>query len=123
MNTKSNPPLRAAAAPLEPPDERFEFHPDPAAPFTRTTESDLDRLKTRLLRELVAQAVSPSLLAPLRRAANEAAALAWLESHPLLVFPELFQEKARAARLRLQRQERISARTAHAQTLLVVEAA
>lgn len=123
MNTKSNHPLRTAAAPLEPPDARFEFHPEPAAPFTRTTESDLDRLKTRLLRELVAQAASPALLAPLRRAANEAAALAWLEAHPLLVFPELFHEKARAARLRMQRQERITARTAPTETLMVAEAA
>jgi hypothetical protein len=123
MNTKSNTPLRAAAAPLEPPDTRFEFHPEPPAPFTRTTESDLDRLKTRLLRQLVAETASPALLAPLRRAANEAAALAWLEAHPLLVFPELFQEKARTARLRLQRQERLTARTTPTETFMVAEAA
>ena len=77
----------------------------------------------KAIRQLVAETASPALLAPLRRAANEAAALAWLEAHPLLVFPELFQEKARTARLRLQRQERLTARTAPSETLMVAEAA
>jgi hypothetical protein len=103
---------------LEPPVERprvtrFAEANEPPAPFTLTTETELERLKNRLLREAVAAAASPSLLAPLRRAANEAAALAWLEPHPLLVFPVLLAEKILEARLREQRQQRLHARRNH----------
>ena len=104
---------------LEPPLASFGPALEPPAPFTRTTESDLERLKNRILREAVARTASPALLAPLRRAANEAASLAWLEPHPLLVFPELFAEKLLLARRRAQRQERIHARMDH----LIAEAA
>ena len=38
----------------------------------------------------------------LRGVANEAAALAWVTSYPLLVFPGLFQEKAEIAIARAQ---------------------
>lgn len=103
----------------EPPGARFGPSTDAAVPFTRTTESDLERLKNCLLRESIAHAAAPALLSPLRRAANEAAALAWLEPHPLLVFPELFLEKTREARQRLQRQDRMRARQIH----LIAEAA
>ena len=92
-------------------DARFALVPEPPAPFTRTEESELERLKNRLLREAIAAISRPSLLAPLRRAANEAAALAWLEPHPLLVFPVLFEEKALITRRRAHRQELIRARS------------
>jgi hypothetical protein len=52
---------------------------------------------------------SPELNAPLRRAANDAAALAWATVFPLLVFPVLFEEKTEAALLRAGRQARIYA--------------
>ena len=90
---------------------RFALVPEPAAPFTRTAETELERLKTRLLRAAIALTTSPALLAPLRRAANEAAALAWLEPHPLLVFPTLFEEMALAAKRRVLRQELVRARS------------
>lgn len=90
---------------------RFALVPEPPAPFTRTDESELERLKNRLLREALAAISRPALLAPLRRAANEAAALAWLEPHPLLVFPVLFEEKALITRRRAHRQELIRARS------------
>ena len=51
----------------------------------------------------------PELNAPLRRAANEAAALAWVTLYPLLVFPVLFEEKAAAAVRQTERQARIYA--------------
>ena len=54
-------------------------------------------------------AATPELNAPLRRAANDAAALAWATVFPLLVFPVLFEEKIEAAVLRLRRQARIYA--------------
>lgn len=85
--------------------------PEPAAPFTRTEENDLERLKNRVLQTALAGVTSPVLAAPIRRAANEAAALAWLEAHPLLVFPALFEEKLRDARRRAHRQQMIRARS------------
>lgn len=85
--------------------------PEPAAPFTRTEENDLERLKNRVLQAALAGITSPVLAAPIRRAANEAAALAWLEVHPLLVFPALFEEKVRDARRRAHRQQLIRARS------------
>jgi hypothetical protein len=60
--------------------------------FPWNVENELERLKNRLLREALLVEPSPALVAPLRRAANEAAALAWLEPYPLLAFPELFRE-------------------------------
>ena len=105
------------------PELHFEVRPLPAVPFRAAQEDEFERLKNRLLSEKLFTNQDPALNAPVRRAANEAAALAWLEAHPLLVFPELFQEKARTARLRLQRQERLTARTAPSETLMVAEAA
>ena len=43
----------------------------------------------------------------MRRAANEAAALAWATLYPLLVFPVLFEEKIEAALRQAERQARI----------------
>ena len=61
-------------------DTRFVLVPEPAAPFTRTAETELERLKNRMLHLALGTVASPALRAPLRRAANEAAALAWLET-------------------------------------------
>jgi hypothetical protein len=81
----------------------------PPAPFRATQESEFERLKTRLLDRQLAEAATPELNAPLRRAANEAAALAWNTLFPLLVFPALFEEKTDAALRQLERQARIYA--------------
>lgn len=80
--------------------------------FNRSQEHPLEALKTRLLREILGTTLEPALLAPIRRAANDAAAIAWLESHPLLVFPELFAEKIRSARGQVRQQRQIRTRTA-----------
>ena len=77
------------------PETRFELRPAPPAPFRATRETEFERLKNRLLAEQLAGA-TPELNAPLRRAANEAAALAWVTFYPLLVFPVLFEEKTAA---------------------------
>jgi hypothetical protein len=53
----------------------------------------------------------PQLDNHLRRAASEAAALAWATQYPLLVFPALFEEKADMALLRAARQEQIRQRS------------
>ena len=88
------------------PETRFELRPTPSAPFRATRETDFERLKTRLLAEQLAGA-TPELNVPLRRAANEAAALAWVTFYPLLVFPVLFEEQTRAALRQAERQARI----------------
>jgi hypothetical protein len=79
------------------PETRFEVAPVPAVPFRGTQETELDRLKARLLRQWLEQTTDMRHYAPLRRAANEAAALAWFTPFPLLFFPALLEEKARAA--------------------------
>lgn len=79
------------------PETRFEVVPVPAVPFRGTQETELDSLKARLLQELLEQAPHQQLYAPLRRAANEAAGLAWFTPFPLLFFPVLLEEKARMA--------------------------
>jgi len=89
------------------PETRFELRPAPPAPFRALQETEFEQLKERLLRRQLAGATAPELNPPLRRAANEAAALAWATLYPLLVFPVLFEEKARAALRQAERQARI----------------
>jgi hypothetical protein len=59
-------------------------------------ENEFERLKVSLLSERLEALWKPELSAQVRRAANEAAALAWVTPYPLLVFPVLFAEKADA---------------------------
>jgi hypothetical protein len=73
---------------------RFELKP---APFRAAQTTALDELKERLLHARLQTVTDPEQNALLRRAANEAAALVWLSPFPLLLFPELLEEKARAA--------------------------
>lgn len=93
------------------PETRFDVRPAPPAPFRALQESELERLKDRLLREQLARTTDPGLNPPLRRAANEAAALAWTTNVPLLVFPTLFEEKVRRALFQVARQEWILERS------------
>jgi hypothetical protein len=90
------------------PETRFELRPAPSVPFRAVQETEFERLKNKLLAEQLI-AATPELNAPLRRAANDAAALAWATVFPLLVFPALFEEKIAAAVLRVERQARIYA--------------
>lgn len=89
------------------PETRFEVRPVPPAPFRATQETEFERLKNRLLTEKLLATAQPELNALLRRAANEAAALAWVTFYPLLVFPTLFEEKIHAAIRQAERQARI----------------
>lgn len=93
------------------PDTRFEVRPVPPAPFRATLEDTLERLKGRLLRGFLNDFTPPAANGYVRRAANEAAALAWVTPYPLLMFPELFKEKAGAALLQAERQERVRRRS------------
>ncbi len=97
--------LRAEFAP----ETRFELRPAPPAPFRATYETEFERLKLELLARQLARTGAPDLNAPVRRAANDAAALAWNTLFPLLVFPTLFEEKVAEAVRHTQRQARIYA--------------
>jgi hypothetical protein len=90
------------------PETRFELRTSPPALFRATQETEFERLKNKLLAQQLTEA-TPELNVPLRRAANDAAALAWATVFPLLVFPVLFEEKTEAAVLRAERQARIYA--------------
>jgi hypothetical protein len=91
------------------PETRFELRPVPSAPFRANLESEFEQLKDQLLAEQLHLAPKAELYAPLRRAANEAAAIAWATLFPLLVFPALFEEKAEAVARQAKRQARIYA--------------
>ena len=89
------------------PETWFEVRPAPPVPFRATQDTEFERLKNRLLARQLAEAPTPDLNPPLRRAANEAAALAWATVFPLLVFPVLFEEKTQAALRQVEHQARI----------------
>src|SRR5471030_1072616 len=91
------------------PETRFELQAAPPVPFRAAQETEFERLKDQLLAQQLQTATATELNIPLRRAANEAAALAWVTRFPLLVFPVLFEEKTEAAVLRAERQARIYA--------------
>jgi hypothetical protein len=93
------------------PETRFEVKPAPAAPFRATQETGLEQLKNRLLSRWLNDLAEPELNAYVRRAANEAAALAWVTPYPLLMFPALFEEKARTALLQAKRQANVRQRS------------
>jgi len=94
------------------PETRFEVKPVPPAPFRATQETELERLKDRLLLRLLNDLGEPGANAYVRRAANEAAALAWVTPYPLLTFPELFLEKVGLALRYAERQVSVRERSA-----------
>jgi hypothetical protein len=89
------------------PETSFEVEPLPPPPFRAVQESKFEGFKERLLGERVEAESDPELIKYLRRAANEAAALAWITSYPLLVFPALFDEKAASAVFQARRQRHV----------------
>ena len=93
------------------PETRFAVNPTPPAPFRAVLEDEFERLNTSLLRERLTDRGLAGLSGELRRAANEAAGLAWATGFPLLFFPVLFEEKVRAAARREARQLAIRAET------------
>jgi hypothetical protein len=91
------------------PETKFPVRTTAATPFRATFENDFERLKNRLLTEQLDVLERPDLNAAVRRAANEAGALAWVTFYPLLVFPALFEEKIEAAVRQAERQARVYA--------------
>ncbi|HEY2081855.1 MAG TPA: hypothetical protein VGI88_03655 [Verrucomicrobiae bacterium] len=94
------------------PETRFEVKPVPPAPFRATQETELERLKNRLLLRSINELAEPEYVAGVRRAANEAAALAWVTPYPLLTFPALFEEKVETALHYADRQTAVRERSA-----------
>ena len=76
---------------------QFEAATVSVAPYRLTEEGRFEQLKSRLLLEKLDELEEPEFNSRLRRAANEAAALAWVTAYPLLVFPSLFEERTEAA--------------------------
>jgi hypothetical protein len=99
-------------APAQPaPATPFEWVPPPAVPFRATEETDCERLKRQAMSEWLNRAETVEELALIRRAANEAAAMAWLTPYPLLVLPLLVEEKADRAVFQAKRQQQIRERS------------
>jgi hypothetical protein len=93
------------------PETGFELKLREPAPFRAAQEEKFERLKADLLEQHRGEVWGVDLESELHQAANEAAALAWVTTYPLLVFPELFEEKARAASVRADRQHEIRLRS------------
>lgn len=93
------------------PETRFELGQIPAAAHRGETETELERLKVRLLAPLLAKANETAENAPLKLAANEAAGLAWFTPFPLLFFPALLEEKIYAVQRQEARQRKIRQQT------------
>jgi len=94
------------------PNTRFAPLVVPTTPAYRSAmETELDRLKDRLLAMELARTSNLEVNVLLRRAANEAVALVWLTPFPLLLLPALFDEKARVARRAATRQALIRERS------------
>jgi len=83
----------------------------PTVPFRETENTALEELKLKLLRRLLEQTADVAQNTAVRRAANDAAALAWVTRFPLLVFPTLLEEKAQTALVQCNRQARIKQRS------------
>jgi hypothetical protein len=93
------------------PETGFDVKPSPPGPFRARQEAELERLKVQLLVERLEVGCGSQLASRVRRAANDAAALAWVTRYPLLVFPALFEEMAETALLRAKRQEQVRQRS------------
>jgi hypothetical protein len=74
-------------------------------------ERQLDELKERLLKPIIETVTNNALASDLRRAATEAAALAWYSACPFLLLPTLLEEKVRATFRRWEKQQQIRSQT------------
>ena len=96
---------------------RFKVRTTEAPAARAALNIRLERLKEQLLARHVNEA--DEFAAFLRRAADEAASLAWTTPYPLLILPELLEEKVAAARRQAERQGSVLRRS----QVLLVEAA
>lgn len=103
MKTNARGRIRTQFAPAT----HFKVKLSPEGALRREQAAQLVDLKARLLRRHVMHAPSIELIPAIRRAANDAASLAWFTPCPLLVFPTLFDEKVESAKHAALLQERI----------------
>jgi hypothetical protein len=93
------------------PETRFALDPRPGPVPRAAVAEQCGRLRERILNGLLAGAPGETLQLYLRRAVQEAEALAWTTPFPLLLFPVLAEEKAHLARRQAGRQEEIRQRS------------
>ena len=94
------------------PEIRFEFGPIPRTASARAEESSrFEALKRQLLNERLSDIWETEVNNSVRRAANDAASLAWTTPYPLLTFPELFEEMLRTCLAHVERQTEIFRRS------------
>ncbi len=93
------------------PDLRFELAPVPEALGRTAVSKKFDLLQERLTKLALAAAQDQETVERIQLAARDAAALAWANGFPLLLFPELFGESLGAAESRSQHQKQVLART------------
>ncbi len=93
------------------PDVEFEVTPVPRAEARSMLNAELQKLLDELVEQLLRQTHDPDLRSRLQQAASDAAALVWSTPFPLLLMPVLLEEKAQAARVKLERQDRIERRS------------
>ncbi len=101
------------------PDTHFDVVPAAPVPFRGSRETELEQFKNRLLRAALNDAPNAEFYAPLRRAANEAAATAWMTPFPLLFFPVLFEEKATDAWRQFKRAQSVRVRSRRILTVVL----
>jgi hypothetical protein len=77
------------------------------APVRGEIEAHLEDLKQRLLMPIIRSIADSNLARDLSWAANEAAALAWCTICPVLVLPDLLEEKIQDAFKRWEKQQQI----------------
>jgi len=77
------------------------------APVRGQIEVHLEDLKQRLLIPIIRSIADTNLAKELAWAANEAAALAWCTICPVLVLPDLLEEKIQDALKRWEKQQQI----------------
>ena len=92
------------------PDVNFYVMPAITVSFRGTVDTELERLKNKLLKEALERA-EPEFYPLLRRAANEAMAIAYTTPYPTLFYPLLFTEKAAKMRNVFKKQQFIKEKT------------
>lgn len=90
---------------------RFRMKPASGRLGRSGQTEEFERLKERLLSEELNKVTTTKAGPALRRAALDAAAVAWTTPYPLLVLPELLREKAATAHAYVDRQETVLRRS------------
>lgn len=101
--------LQSSPAPVQP----RQFSISRVARSSDRTHSQLHQLKRKLLRGALEATPEAGLFKPLCGAANQAVALAWDTSYPLLVFPLLFEEMVKTIRALSEHERIINANASH----------